>query len=191
MLEKVKNLSAIAQSVAVTTAVVIGGLWTLYVFGALGQREKAELDLKQQIQMLQPQAIIKIKMSISQPDWFGKAHRMVQVSIDIKNLGNRLEEVDVTPSAIHVQTLSIQPNGKAILQPLSVQKLHSQSQYLTYFMSPNEGHTIPPILISVPSAGVYLFESCLKLKNTSELLSFKNGGNPNLFICDSQYFKVK
>ncbi len=199
-LDKIKDLTAIAQNVAVTIAVVIGGFWALYVFTALEQREKAELDVKKasleklkQEQELQPRAILDLNLSISQPDWHEKSKHLVQVVITAKNMGNRLEILRLPPAPIHVYALSTKQDGSLSLRSISpLSQLESPRRFSFHSMSPTEGMTAPPILISMPSSGVYLFEVCAPLGDIEELMTSKHErSNNSLIVCDTQFYSVK
>ncbi|HSE87285.1 MAG TPA: hypothetical protein VLJ79_13765, partial [Candidatus Binatia bacterium] len=176
-----KDLASAAQSVAVVVAVVIGGIWTLYVFTSLAQREKAELDVKKALlekakQELQPRAILDIKLSISQPDWPKQPKPLVQVIITAKNNGNRLEVLHLPPAPVHVHALLIQPSGELSLRKLNLPQLESH-RFDSNFLSPTEVATVAPILIAMPSSGLYLFEVCVPLEQTKELESIKREPN--------------
>lgn len=113
-----KDVASVVQSIALAVAVVIGGFWTLYVFTALAQREKAELDLKKallektkQEEELAPRAIVDLKLEITQSDWFPKGRPLVQIDISATNRGNRLEILSFPSAPIRVQALSSQPDG--------------------------------------------------------------------------------
>jgi hypothetical protein len=59
-------------------------------------------------------------------------------------------------------------------------------------MSPKENFISPPVLITLPASGVYLFEVCVPIERVSELESSKNvKGLEGLRVCDSKYFFVK
>jgi len=172
----------------------------LYVFTALADREKAELDVKRaalekikQEQELQPRAIVDIKLSISQPDWFGTGKPLVQVFVAARNSGNRLQAMHFAEKPVRVHALSIKPNRESSLTLLpDLPQLESPLKFANFFMSPTEGEAVPPILISMPSSGVYLFDVCSTLERVSELESIKRQpGISDLRVCDSQYFHVK
>lgn len=155
--------------------------------------KRALLEKVKQEQELQPRAIVDLKLSISQPDWFGKAKRLVQISVTARNTGNRLEVLRFHPTPVRVHTLSTQPDGEFSLRSLpGLPQLESPLEFRIFFMSPTEGAAIPPILILMPSSGVYLFEICATLERISELESTNREPSiRGLEVCDSQYFHVK
>lgn len=198
-LETIKDVASTVQSIAIAIAVVIGGFWALYVFITLAQTEKAELDVKmvslekaKQEQELQPRAIVELKLSISQPEWFGRARPLVQIAITAKNMGNRLEMLRLPLEPVKVYALLAESNGELSLRLLPhLPKLESPGRSDFYSISPTEHGAFPLTLISMPSSGVYLFKACVPLERTAELETSKRATSTDLWVCDEQFFHVK
>ena len=80
--ERFKNVAAGVQSIAVTPAVIIGGVWTLYTFSALGTKARAEAELFQQ-------AVLAIKVEARQESLTVEQGRYIAAIVSIENKGNR------------------------------------------------------------------------------------------------------
>lgn len=198
-LEAFKDVAAVVQSVALAIAVVIGGFWTLYVFTALAQREKAELDVqkallekKKQEEELAPRAIIDLKLQVSQRTWFAKGRPMVQIDITATNRGNRLETLSFPPAPVRVHALlSNQLDGSLSLVAITEISQLETLRFDYYSLSPAESSVLAPILITVPTASVYLFGVCVPLDRATELQTTKRRPDGILNVCDAKLLHVK
>ena len=85
--ERFKDLASGVQSIAVTLAVIIGGIWTLYTFSALGTKAKAEAELFQQ-------AVLAIKVEARQEVLAGDQGLYIAAIATVENKGNRNTLVD-------------------------------------------------------------------------------------------------
>lgn len=87
--EKWKNALAGIQSLAVTIAVIVGGIWSLYTFDVLGARDRASAELRELQYTLDQQATVQIEMEAEQIYLPGDTERYVLIEVTIQNTGNR------------------------------------------------------------------------------------------------------
>ena len=87
-LERFKDYTAIAQNLLIAAAVVIGGLWTVYVFEALQTRKKAEQELF-------AQAILDVEVKAAQLDMDDRGGLYIAATATITNRGKRTGNIDV------------------------------------------------------------------------------------------------
>jgi hypothetical protein len=80
--EAFKNLAEGIQSIVVSAAVVIGGIWTLYTFSALKTKKRAETELFEQ-------AVLDIDVNASQQRFDNSDGLYIGIVVGIINKGNR------------------------------------------------------------------------------------------------------
>lgn len=80
--ETFSKVSQGVQSIVVTLAVIIGGVWTVYTFSVLGTTEKAKLELFQQ-------AVLDVSLSARQESIGGDERFYIIGEAVLTNKGNR------------------------------------------------------------------------------------------------------
>jgi hypothetical protein len=106
-LERFKDYTAIAQNLLIAAAVVIGGLWTVYVFEALQTRKKAEQELF-------AQAILDVEVKAGQLEMDDQGGLYIAAMATIKNNGKRTGNIDLKltpPFRISKIAFSDTPDG--------------------------------------------------------------------------------
>ena len=97
------------------------------------EKEKLKNDLRNE---LQARAIVDLKLDVSQPEWSMRSH-LVQVLINMRNLGNRLEVMKLQNPPLRIYVLKLGRDGAPdLVGPLVVSQITSPSSSHTYFMSP-------------------------------------------------------
>ena len=99
--ERLKNTAAIAQSVAVTLAVVVGGLWTLFTFNSLYQSEKAKMEL-----IGKPALNLSIETTITKPI-NDSAYVGLVIDVKFENVGTRFLELYCDTPSFSISKLGI------------------------------------------------------------------------------------
>ena len=92
--ERVKNLASALQSVCVSLAVVLGGIWTALTFGVLGQAQRARAELQKLQLELSRQAVIETEIRAEQFSLLGDSSRYISAIVEIKNVGQRNTVID-------------------------------------------------------------------------------------------------
>src|SRR5262245_32345243 len=86
-------IAAGIQSILVTLALLIGGIWTLYTFRALYLKQKAQAELAKTEAEIFRQAVVKIIVDARQ-EMFGGETRCIAADVTVENLGNRNTKLD-------------------------------------------------------------------------------------------------
>jgi len=100
--EKFTKIASGIQALVVATAVIIGGVWTLYTFGSLQQVEKAKTELEKMHRSLLERGILAITVQPSQIKRSETSKRYILVNVVIQNSGNRTEVIDWSKSGLRV-----------------------------------------------------------------------------------------
>src|SRR5882757_2985695 len=87
--ERFKNIAAGVQSCVIAVSVVIGGIWTYYLFKALNAKGRAIAELHELELRDREQGVIDIEISAKQVAIPGGTGRDIAIDIKVKNLGNR------------------------------------------------------------------------------------------------------
>lgn len=96
-LGKFKDAVATVQGIAVATAIVVGGLWTLAVFGT---RDLPKLERE-----LREQANVQFEFDVTPLPTTGAGGQVVSVRVEAQNLGNRAAVLDFHEPALRVRAL--------------------------------------------------------------------------------------
>ena len=92
--EKWRNILAGLQSLAVATAVIVGGAWSLYTFDVLGARDRAAAELERIQQDIDQQATVQVDIDAEQvalpaAGVSDDPGRYIVARVSVKNTGNR------------------------------------------------------------------------------------------------------
>jgi hypothetical protein len=93
-LDRWSKFTTALQALVVSLAVLVGGAWTLYTFGTLGQIDRAQAELEQLQRNLRQRGILEIVMEATQLPVLNRGMSPVVVSVSVKNTGNRTEVLD-------------------------------------------------------------------------------------------------
>lgn len=83
-------IAAIVQSLALTAAVIVGGVWTWYTFRAQHQADNALAQLQKLKREIETESRLEIDISTAQLKVPGSGERYVLGSIHVKNVGSRI-----------------------------------------------------------------------------------------------------
>ncbi len=87
--EKFKNVAAGVQSIILAVAVLVGGIWTVYLFRILDTKGRALAERHAFELRDREQGVINIDISAKQVSIPGDKGRNIYIDIQVKNLGNR------------------------------------------------------------------------------------------------------
>jgi|ERR1039457_157924 hypothetical protein len=180
-----KNTWAGIQSIIVSTAVLFGGLWTLYTFISLQLIDKAKTDLEKiktdltatQLKLTSHQAVLDITLDASQTSLPYNQGRYISVEAIITNKGSSetyIEWTRATPLAVtHVAvTASGELHRDQLIPstPLAV-GLYGPRQYLI-----RVGGTLRlPFFVSVKNLGLYYIEFQTEVAKPEKTTARKQG----------------
>lgn len=112
--ERLRDVCAAIQSVVVSVAVVVGGIWTLVTFDLLEQRRKAQAELLDLTARLDRQAAFEMALDAT-PMRAGR-HHLLSVSAHMKNGGSKTVQLDFgSASPLLVYPVTIGEDGKVSL----------------------------------------------------------------------------
>lgn len=100
--EKWRNTMAGVQSLSLTLAVMVGGIWSLYTFDVLGARDRATAELKELQYTIDQQATVQIELKAEQVQIPGSSERYILTKVAVNNTGNRNAILDFTKSPLGV-----------------------------------------------------------------------------------------
>ena len=147
--ERFKNVAAGVQSIAVTLAVIIGGVWTLYTFSALGTKSRAEAELFQQ-------AVLAIKVEARQESLKAEQGRFIAAIATVENKGNRNTFLDFRElKPFRVLPVVFDDAGRGEPNPLAAIEVTAPVTYVTVRRGAVESF---PMFVRVPKPGLYVVE---------------------------------
>jgi hypothetical protein len=83
------------ESVVTSVAIVIGGFWVLFTFGALQQRNKAAAELQKLRRELRAEIAVAVEIQARSMDPAQRSHCQLEGAVTLTNMGNEAVEVDV------------------------------------------------------------------------------------------------
>ena len=95
------------QAIVVAGAVLIGGAWTLYTFGALHEKTRAEAETQDLQRKLAGEPTIKGAIDFSQVSGRTKMHRILLVRVSLTNTGTRGVVLDLREHPLRLTRLAM------------------------------------------------------------------------------------
>jgi len=153
--EKFTKIASGIQALVVATAVIIGGVWTLYTFGSLQQVEKAKTELEKMHRSLLERGILAITVQPSQIKRSETSKRYILVNVVIQNSGNRTEVIDWSKSGLRVTKVDAgRGGGLAYEQALKVEYSVPGQEVLSSSILPGQTRALP-FLVPLQHPGLY------------------------------------
>jgi len=112
--EKFRNVSSGIQSIAVTIAIIVGGIWTVITFDMLGQVDRARVELVHLNRELQEQAVPNIQIQAIQLFLPHDSAKYVHTIVTIENRGNKTATLAINEAPLQVTHVSIGANNQRI-----------------------------------------------------------------------------
>ena len=159
--ERIKNIAAAMQSVVVALALVVGGIWTLITFSALGESRKAHLEVAELEGKLRRQAAVEIRVDASQDSLPGDPGRYIFSVVSIVNSGSRAVNLSFPPDGpFSVHQLQIDQDGSkrptfAVYDQVQSYRKTSVVPMLGVVVRPGAVYSVP-FVTRVPEAGLYV-----------------------------------
>ena len=116
--EKFRNLSGGVQSLVLTIAIIVGGLWTLFTYDALRQAERARAEYEKLQKDLKERRAIVINMEPTQVSIPGDPARYIAARLRFENMGNQTEVIYWPPNPFNVSRIWIDDHGSFQLKQL-------------------------------------------------------------------------
>jgi hypothetical protein len=162
--ENFKNIAAGIHSIVIVLALIVGGIWTLWTFSSLGERQKAQDELFKQ-------AVLDIIVDCKQEQLNNDDY--IHANVKIVNHGKRNTFLDFSDSPCQVHKLVFSDDGSAETTfSISQDNLTSRSIVL------RSGATQEyPFVIKVPEKGFYVIEYRVPLDST-EFTEHTRAGGP-------------
>lgn len=177
--ERFKNLGAGVQSWLIGLAVVVGGLWTLYTFGALGTVQRAKLELFQQAQ-------INIKIDAEQLRGCTDGY-CIAARVTISNAGRNAHLDYARFDPFSVTKIEFNSDGTSRFGPTLTQpSLLSGSRTL------RTGESVDyPFFVRVPEPGLYLLQFAVPLDSAEMAIHNLTGPDaPVIFWLGTGYVDI-
>lgn len=199
--EKFKNIFSGIQSIAITLAIIIGGIWTLYTFEILSQIEKARAELKEIKLKLEQQAVVVLDINSSQIKTDHDTGYLIKANINVKNIGNRNVDIEFNNPAFIATHVSFSSNGMQVFGERSVSNCYTSHPTMD---GPKIDGTILrkgatatyPFIVKVKEPGIYHLQFKAKISETEFGVFQKLRNNlskepEKLFWSASDYFNVE
>jgi hypothetical protein len=105
--EVLQRLADALQKLALTIAVIAGGIWTLFTFSALHTRDLARSELATLQMQLERQATLRIGIRTEPFDFPGYSSYYVKVLVSVKNTGNRNTTLALNSSLLVAEVVPV------------------------------------------------------------------------------------
>lgn len=167
--ERFERITAGIQSLAVTGALLVGGVWTLKTFRDLKQPERASVEIRELDLRSRHQAVVEITV-LAEPLRLPTA-RAIHSKVTVRNTGNRNVRLSYSnPAALVAAKVSFDPNGT----PSFSQRHTSPVLFAQFDGDFNEnvlrsGETMTiPFVTPVAAPGLYLVTFCTQQLGTEQ-----------------------
>jgi hypothetical protein len=166
------NVASGIESIALTIAIVVGGVWALYRFGALRAIEKAKADLEATQRKLRERGILNITMEATQLTGQGTSDRRIVVNVTVKNDGNRSEVINWAASFVRVTQVVASREAEALAYGQSLNLLYStpDGPSISSSVMPAQVRTFP-FLALVDGPGTYHLQFVAKVSPAEATIS--------------------
>lgn len=156
--DRFKSIAAGVQSIALSLAVVVGGIWTLYTFSAFEEIDRRQAELETVRRGLVERGILDIGMTTRQEPGDAGGQRYLVVTVEITNRGNRSEALRWDAGGLLAARTGIASDGR------QVQGSPVQARYARVGGEPESSTILPgqtrrfPFLLGLDAAGMYLLQ---------------------------------
>jgi hypothetical protein len=171
--ERFKDVTAGVQSIVLTLGVIIGGIWTIYTFSALGNVEKAKAELFKQ-------AVIDTEIEAKQESLGPEPGFYISINIKLTNRGNRNTYFDFTRTTLKVFRVGFEESGG------KGSEAGTQIEEFLQVLPGSEGMVLRtggtvsrPLFVKVPMAGLYLITFEVPVSDTDMQVYKESGGKEN------------
>lgn len=178
--ERLKNLAASFQSVAVGLAVVGGGVWTAFTFSALRSRDKALAELEESERKIRGEAVVTISFPDRPVTHVVSGGTAVTLNARMENHGTRTTAVSFPESALRVARLRFDTGAPAFdaFTSASIHKFDPNGQSVGWqdrtTLRPTEWKDVPFIFV-VDLPGIYFCEFSGEVSPLDETRESKSG----------------
>ncbi len=161
-LDKFKSILEIVQLIAVITAILIGGGWTLYTFISLEAVNKAKIELEEMKHKLIRRAVLDINLVAENETKKDQAEYYISATVTVANKGTREAHLDfsehpfLTPLSISKVTFD-KKGGPEFVNSQTYKINMAISEIIDVVLLPNENISLP-FYVKVKEAGVYFLE---------------------------------
>jgi hypothetical protein len=156
---KIENLSKVAsaaQAIVLTTAVLIGGGWTLYVFNASLQIDNAKATLEKLQREIDAEPKIELIIELERLAETGD-EKLIRGKLDVRNVGSANTILNLSDHPLTLYKLIFDLKGAESWIPVAdLNLMHSATS--TYGAIPVHAGTriLRPFMFSVFEPGVYV-----------------------------------
>jgi hypothetical protein len=149
-----KDLAAGIQSIAISVAVVIGGIWAIYRFLSLRELGRARVELKRLQRALAERATLNISLSAHpHTDPNGNGY-YIEVAASVSNVGNRTEILNWLEGGIYTAPVIGQKMGNVIFGAWIETKRGGRTRRISSTLAPSEV-TVFSFLVPIVKPGLY------------------------------------
>lgn len=180
--QKFSNILGGIQSLVLSCAILVGGIWTLFTFDALKQAEIAEADartkeaeLLQKLKALEERRVLVVALEPEQIAIPGDPARYVVARVRFENVGNHTEQIFWSEDSLTVSRVSIDGSGPA--QPARLRGLRLEA-----YPGEEAGLRLMPgvvvnrlFLARVPEPGLYYLEFNVQASLAEQALAAREG----------------
>jgi hypothetical protein len=179
--QRFNNISSGIQNLALTLAIIIGGLWTAFTFTTLETKYKAQADITQlelanartKVELAEKGAVLDIKLDAKQEFLTDNDGYCIAVVAKITNTGVKNTFVDLSREApLTAYLVSFNDDGTSVRSEVVTQGDYSLSKTTV-----RSGYTIElPQFIKVKFKGLYTVEFKIKLDKNEILIDSATRG---------------
>lgn len=114
--EDFKNIAEAIQAIAVTTALIVGGVWSLFTFRALQSKRKAQLELDEAERRIRGMAVVNVDLQIEPVQSPTPNTHLVHVIATIHNCGSRNTVISFDGYPLLIQELIVDEESLCIVR---------------------------------------------------------------------------
>lgn len=179
--ERFQKISAGIQSIVITLAVVIGGIWTLYVFNSQLQVENAHAQLQKLKRELNSQPNIEVLVQTETIQIPETEIRYITGDFKFRNSGTRNTVIKLSAKPIMLSKVSIDIKGD-----INLNKLYEVSSYSAHDLRIRELTVYPnmesllPFIVRVDKPGLYFISVVSNKSDIEKEVAVQAGGDPSL-----------
>lgn len=125
--EKFRNVLTGIQSLILSLAIVVGGLWTLFAFDALREADNSLADLELKVRELEERRVLIVTIEPAQLSIPGDPARYISASVRFENVGNHTKIIYWPTRPFNVSRLWIDEAGSLQSETLVGWRVHAGS----------------------------------------------------------------
>ncbi len=153
-----QTLASGIQSIAVTIAAIVGGIWAIYRFWSLRELTKAEAEIESLRRSLRERGTIKVALTTKNFCEPTSKAKYVLVRAEYSNVGSRPEVLDWKVGRLWSARLSEIKDGIPLFDNWTQSFLVDHDGLtIASVLAPGEINTCE-FLVPTPSAGIYLLD---------------------------------